>query len=40
MSKHSQHTTIEEQQEAREKEIVLLQREDVILIELACGRNN
>jgi hypothetical protein len=39
MRKHSQHTTIEEQQEAREKESFSQERR-VILIEFSCERNN
>jgi hypothetical protein len=40
MRKHSQHTTIEEQQEAiREKESFFQERR-VILIEFSCERNN
>jgi hypothetical protein len=39
MNKHSQHTTIEEQRVAREKESLAPKRR-VILVEFACERNN
>jgi hypothetical protein len=39
MSKHSQHITIEEQQETREKGS-LAQERIVILVEFHCERNN